>query len=221
MFPSITLTPDSLDETPAKSSLPWVWVGFFFVAAYIIEETLFVVLELEETFVDLVLRLIGLAAWIYWLVCVSRFHKLLHEISRHNYPISSSEAVWKHLIPFYNLVWVFRWPAAMSDYINGRERVKMVSGNLLGFFLLISLLFARFVDGGVGLAGTFIVGMYIAAKLREHINLIGSQYHRLPPPPDPMMFGDPAQQDFQTTAEPGGSTVTSTKAELGAVATGS
>src|SRR5687768_591510 len=134
MFPSITLTPDSLEETPAKSSLPWVWVGFFFVAAYIIEETLFVVLELEETFVDLVLSLIGLAAWIYWLVCVSRFHKLLYEISRHTYSISSAEAVWKHFIPFYNLVWVFRWPAAMSDYINERERVKMVSGNLLGFF---------------------------------------------------------------------------------------
>ena len=200
MFSSITLTPDSVEEAPATSSLPWVWVGFFFVAAYVIEETLFVVLELDEAGVDLVLRLISLAAWIFWLVCVSRFHTLLHQISRQTYSISPAEAVWKHFIPFYNLVWVFRWPDAMSDYINRRERVKMVSGNLLGFFLLISLLFARFVDGGVGLAGTFIVGMYIAAKLREHISLIGGPHQLVPPPPDPRIFSDPASQDFQTTA---------------------
>ncbi len=193
MFSSITLTPDSIEEIRPRSSLPWVWVGFFFVAAYIVEETLWVVLELDEAFVNLVLILIAIAGWIYWLFCVSRFHTILAQISRNTYPIAPAEAAWKHLIPFYNLVWIFRWPATMSDYLNRRDRVKMVSGNLLGVYLLSSLLFGRFVDSGVGLAGTFIIGMYISSKLRQHIALIGSPQDRLPPPPDPSLFGRPPE----------------------------
>jgi hypothetical protein len=197
MFDSLTITSDTLEELPAKSSLPWVWFGFIFVVAFIIEETVMVLFQLEESGATLVLILIALAGWVYWLFCVSRFHKILGEISRGRYPITGAEAALKHLIPFYNLVWIFRWPAAMSEYLNRRERVKMVSGNLLGFLLLISLLVGRFLDGGVGLTGTFLVGMYISAKLRKHIELIGATPDRLPPPPDPGMFGPVPMQDVQ------------------------
>ena len=182
----LTLTSDALEELPAKSSLPWVWFGFFFVAAFIVEETLLFALGLDLPMGNVVLVLIALAGWIYWLFCVSRFHQILREVSRNYYPITGAEAVWKHFIPFYNLVWVFRWPAAMSDYLNQRERVKMVSGNLLGAILLICLFTGRFLDAGVGLTGTFAVGMYISAKLRKHIELIkGLSPDLLPPPPDP------------------------------------
>lgn len=199
MFTTLNITPDSLEELPPKSSLPWVWFGFFFVAAFIIEETLMIAFELDESAATLVLILIALAGWIYWLFCVSRFHKILAEISRNHYPIGSAEAAWKHIIPFYNLVWVFRWPTAMSEYLNRRQRVKMVSGSLLGVVLLISLLISRFVDAGVGLTSTFGVGMYINAKLRKHIELIGISPDRLPPPPDPSLFGRAPADDMQTS----------------------
>ena len=199
----LTITEDSFEETPARSSLPWVWFGFVFVAAFVVEATLAVLLELDEPMTELVLICIAVAGWIYWLFCVSRFHKILGEISRNRYPISGLEAAGKHFIPFYNLVWVFRWPATMSDYLNRRKRVKMVSGNVLGAFLLMSLLVGRFFDGSIGLTGTFIVGMYISAKLRKHVELIGASRERLPPPPDPSLFGRESPEALQPNIQTG------------------
>lgn len=200
MYTSLTITPDTLEELPAKSSLPWVWFGFLFVAAFFLAETLMIALELDQSVGTGVLILIALAGWIYWLFCVSRFHRILCEVSRNQYPITGAEAVWKHFIPFYNLVWVFRWPASMSEYLNRRERVKMVSGNLLGLFLLLSLLIGRFFDGGIGLTGTFAVGMYIAAKLRRHMELVGVSRDMLPPPPDASLFGSTPLGNQRTEA---------------------
>jgi hypothetical protein len=198
MFTSLAITPDSLEEVPAKSSLPRVWFGFFFVAAFVIEETLLVAFGLDQSLATSVLILIAIGGWIYWLFCVSRFHNILREISRNHYPITGAEAAWKHIIPFYNLVWIFRWPSTMSDYLNQRQRVTMVSGNLLGACLLISLLIGRFLDGGVGLTGTFAVGMYISAKLRKHLELIkGLSKDMLPPPPDPSLFRQLPAEDNQ------------------------
>lgn len=186
MFTSLMLTPEALDEVPAKSSLPWVWFGFLFVAAFIAEETLMFALDLDNAVAKLVLALLALGGWIYWLFCVSRFHTILCEVSRNHYPISGAEAAWKHFIPFYNLFWTFRWPSAMSDYLNRRQRVKMVSGKLLGAVLLVSALTARFFDGGIGLTGTFAIGMYISTKRGQHVELIrSSSPDMLPPPPDP------------------------------------
>lgn len=187
MFNSIMLTPDALEELPPRSSLPWVWFGFLFVVAFVAEETLLFALDLDPNVAKLVLVAISLSGYIYWLVCVSRFNTILREVSRNHYPITGAEAAWKHFIPFYNLVWIFRWPAAISEYLNGRGRVRMVSGNLLGAILLVSLLTGRFFDSGVGLTGMFVVGMYISAKLRRHVELIGAP-GKLPPLPDPNWY---------------------------------
>ena len=203
----LSLTPEALEELPAKSSLPWVWFGFFFVVAFITEETLIIVLELDPAVGQVVLILIALSGYIFWLCCVSRFHTILGEISRNHYPISGAEAAGKHFIPFYNLVWIFRWPATMSDYLNRRERVRLVSGNLLGAFLLISLLTSRFFDAGIGLTGTFIVGMYISAKLRRHIESIKeASPAMLPPPPDPNWFRQNPNEGKQPALQAGATT---------------
>jgi uncharacterized membrane protein len=204
---TLPLTPEALKELPARSSLPWVWFGFFFVVAFIIEETLIVVLEMDPAIGELVSVLIALAGYIFWLFCVSRFHTILCQISRNHYPISGAVAAGKHLIPFYNLYWIFHWPATMSDYLNRRERVRMVSGYLLGVFLLISLLTSRFFDAGIGLAGMFTVGMYISAKLRRHIESIkGVSPGMMPPPPDPNWFSEKPSEDKQSTLPAGATT---------------
>jgi hypothetical protein len=184
---SITDTsPDVLSEAPAKTSLPWVWFGFIFAAAFLVEEFLAIFLELDPSVMKVVLILIGLAGWIYWLFCVGRFHTILHQISRHRYSVSSLEAVGKHFIPIYNLVWLFTWPAILTGYLSRRGRVKIVSGYALGAILLVSLLTLRFFDGGLGLIGIFSVAMYISAKLRSHLQSI--EPGELPPPPDPAWF---------------------------------
>ncbi|HEV7683287.1 MAG TPA: hypothetical protein VGO68_14255 [Pyrinomonadaceae bacterium] len=182
-----TTPPDAFEELPARSSLPWVWFGFLFVVAFVAEETLLFVLDLDSGVATVVLVVIALAGWIYWLLCVSRFNNILREVSRDRYPITGAEAVGKHFIPFYNLFWIFRWPTAMSDYLNRRGRVKMVSGYLLGAILLVSALTSRFFDAGIGMTGMFLVGMYISAKLRRHVELIRTP-DRLPPLPDPNWY---------------------------------
>jgi hypothetical protein len=90
----------------------------------------------------------------------------------------------------------------MSDYLNQRERVKMVSGSLLGVCLLLSALVSRFFDGGIGLTGTFVVGMYISAKLRKHIELIGVSPDKLPPLPDPSLFRPAPAEDVRANLQP-------------------
>ena len=190
MFSSPSITPDSLDELPAKYSLPWVWFGFVFAAAFFVEGFVAIFLELDQIVARAVLILLSLSGWIYWLCCVSRFHTILREISRNHCSITNAEAVGKHFIPFYNLYWLFKWPATLTDYLDKRGRVKIVSGNVLGAILLLSFLTARFFDAGVGLIGVFAVGMYISAKLRSHLKSISPG--ELPPPPDPNWFGSPS-----------------------------
>jgi hypothetical protein len=175
-------------DQPATSSPPWVWFGFAFAIAFLVAEFIEVFLEKDQESFRLVFVMIVLAGWAYWLFCVHRFHKIMAEMTRGRYPIQPGEAVGKHFIPFYNLYWLFVWPSTLSSHLNQAGQVNMLPGALIGFGLLVSLLL-RYVDGGVGLAVTFSVGLYISARLRKHMKLVrGTAPELLPPPPDPRMF---------------------------------
>ena len=181
--------PTQFRENVPKSDLPWVWFGFIFAFAFLVAEFVTLMPDLEQETFNLVFIVIMLAGWIYWLFCVHRFHKILREMSHKSYPILPNEAVLRHFIPFYNLVWMFRWPAAFSGYINDRGRVRMVSGNLIGLLLLASFIL-RFVDGAIALAVIFAAGLYLSAKLRRHIELLKAESpEMLPPLPDKNLFG--------------------------------
>jgi hypothetical protein len=172
-----------------KSRAPWVWLGFLFAAAFLLAEGLYFIPDVDEESFQVLFLAIVIGASVYWLFCVHRFHKILKELSDSSYPITPSEAVGKHFIPILNLIWIFQWPTEMSDYLNQRGRVRMISGKLIGLLLLFSFLL-RFVDGAVGLACTFGVGMYISAKLRRHVaRVIESSGEMFPPPPDRDLFG--------------------------------
>jgi NADH:ubiquinone oxidoreductase subunit 6 (subunit J) len=186
-------TAETVDEQSPRSSPPWVWVGFLFALAFLVLETVYVFMDLEEKALMAILTLIVLAGWIYWLVCVYRLHKILAELTGNRYPITPSEAAGRHIIPFYNFVWIFRWPAELSNYLNSRGRVSMVSGYLIGSAFLGALLL-RFFDGAIGMAFLFGITMYVAVKLNRHVELVkGASPENLPPLPDPNMFDDPQQ----------------------------
>jgi len=191
MFTSL-LDTGTEEQTP-RSSPPWVWVGFLFAGAFFVIEILFVILELEEPVIDGFLTLILIGGWIYWLVCIHRIHKILAELTSNRYPISPGEAAGKHIIPFYNLVWIFRWPAEFSKYINGRGRISIISGYVIGTMLLLALLL-RFFDGAIGMAFLFGVTMYVSAKLKKHVDA-GRRVSpdQLPPLPDPKIFSQPIE----------------------------
>ncbi len=199
-----------LEDRPAVSSPPWVWFGFVFAIAFLSAEFADLILDFDKQSLQIIFVLLVLGGWIYWLFCVHRFHKILAEMTGHRYPIQPGEAVGKHFIPFYNLYWLFVWPSTLSSHLNQAGRVNMLPGGLIGFVLLVSLLL-RYVDGAIGLALTFAVGLYISAKLRKHMKLVkGIAPELLPPPPDPGMF----RTDPVPTESAAGEVATSPKIRL-------
>ena len=191
MFTSITDTDPA--EAPVRSNPPWVWIGFLFAGAIFTVEVLFVILELDERAARGFLVLMVIGGWIYWLVCVHRIHKILAQLTRNRYPITPAEAAGKHIIPFYNIVWIFKWPAELSDYINRQGRVKMISGYVIGAMLLFSVLL-RMVDPAFALALVFGVTMYVSNKVKKHIKAgQGITPDQLPPLPDPNIFSRPLE----------------------------
>ena len=191
MFTSIT-DPGVSEQVP-KSSPPWVWVGFLFAVAFLVIEILFLALDLDELSIDLFLRLIFLAGGIYWLVCVYKIHKILEELSRGRYPYSPIGAALRHLIPFFNLYWLFKWPMELSDYLASKGRVKMIPGAVIGLLLLLAGLL-RALDGAISLTVTFGVTMYVSSKLKAHVKAMqGVTPDQLPPLPDPRIFSRPLE----------------------------
>lgn len=194
MFTSIMDTDKEINtEQVPRSAPPWVWVGFLLAGAFFTIEVAFVVLDLDERGIDLILRLIVVAGWIYFTVCVHRIHKILNELTHNRYPYTPGEAAGKHYIPIYNFIWLFKWPAELSRYINGKGRVRILSGGAIGAMLLLSLLL-RFFDGAFGMALLFGVLMYISAKVKAHVKTLkGVTADQLPPLPDPRIFSRPIE----------------------------
>lgn len=191
------------EEQVPKSSFPWVWIGFLIAGAFLFIEIVFVFVFPEDPEVMLILGLLGLPGMIYWFFCVHRIHKILAELSRDRYPITPMEAALKHIIPFYNLYWVFKWSGEFSAYMNRRGRVQMISGGVIGAMLLLSLITARLIDGAFGMAGLFGVTMFISSKLKEHVKAVkGITPDELPPLPDPRIFSRPIDTSTSPATEP-------------------
>jgi hypothetical protein len=201
MFTSIIGTEQETTEQVPRSSPPWVWVGFLFAGAFFIIEIAFVVLGLDETGINLILTLIVIGGWVYFTICVYRIHKILNELTHNRYPYTPGEAAGRHYIPFYNLVWLFRWPAELSNYINGKGRVRTISGGVIGTLLLLAVL-VRLVDGAFGMAFLFGVMMYVSHKVKQHVKAVkGITPDQLPPLPDPRIFSRPIESSTQPAPE--------------------
>jgi hypothetical protein len=145
------------------ASLPTLWFGFALALLMIVVEVGETILQHGEstTVLFLILWLSGIT---YWLVCVYKIHKVLAALACGAYPISSAKAAWFHLIPFYNIYWVFRWPNQLARFLNSRGSEKRMPIGWPGFFLFLGLL-VKGLDGGLGLLVMFIVLFYIQRKV--------------------------------------------------------
>ena len=76
--------------------------------------------------------------WAYWLYCIYRTHRALAKATNGAHPISPGAAVWFHLIPLYNLYWVFKWPNEMAKTVYNYS-YQFMRGTLDGVFLLVAL----------------------------------------------------------------------------------
>lgn len=212
MFTSITGATDF--ETPEQvptSNPPWVWVGFLFAFTFFVVELGFVIATFdweqevvsEDPRLTVALALLSLPGIIYWMYCVYRLHKVLAEMTHGRYPNTPAETALKHLLPFYNLYWIFKWPGEFSDYLNRRGRVKIISGAALGVLLLLGFIVFRLFDGAIGMAWLFGVTMFMSSKLKAHVKALkGITPDQLPPLPDPTVFSRPIETSTSLAQEP-------------------
>ena len=185
------------DEFIPRTSLPNVWVGFLLAGAFLIGE-FFSVFLVDENALDTLLILIFIAGWFYWIYCIHRIHRILAELTDYRYPVEPGRAAARHVFPVYNIFWLFYWPVKLSDYLNARGRVTVLSGYLLGAMLLLSW-FLRFVDGAIATAVLFGVTMYISNKVAKHVEAVkGVDPNQFPPLPDPEIFSRPIETNTPT-----------------------
>ncbi len=150
-----------------------IWIGFAFSLAFLVAEIVDVAADGQSPGAKLGILMAAVFGWFYWLTCVQRFHTILKQISPRvagasTYPITPSQAVGYHFIPFYNLFWLFKWPMVLSKYLRENTSVRIVPGGLLGLFSFLGLLL-RVADGFLGLSVMFCVALYISRKLREAV----------------------------------------------------
>jgi hypothetical protein len=119
---------------------------------------------------DLTLTLAYLAAvatlifFIFWLVCVGQLHRLIQKNLANDYPISPNQAVWLHLIPLYDVYWLFKWPMVLAEFIKSKTITCRIPSWALGFLLLAGISLSWF-NLGAGMLILYIVGFYLAEKI--------------------------------------------------------
>jgi len=157
------------------SPLPKIWFGFVLAA-------IFFSYHLFSDFLPAMFRtrygfpggasVIYLTAMAYWLFCIYRFHKILEETTHGQYPIEAKTAAALHLVPVYNIYWIFKWPSELARYMNHKGRVQMTRGWVLGLLLLFSMVILSRIDGSLSIAVLFFIAMYIKKKLSIHLEVL-------------------------------------------------
>ena len=116
--------------------------------------------------------IVGIAIFIYYLMCVWRFHSVLRAQTNNDYPVKPAEAVFFHIVPLLNIYWVFAWPSRFADYVNAERAIKVIPGAFCGVALIVSALVGKFFDSAIGLTGLFIVMAYLTNRLRHYIGYL-------------------------------------------------
>jgi hypothetical protein len=153
--------------------LPKIWIGYLLALATLIGETIAVARNPELakgadiTAVPLEIYLPTFVAVVYWLVCVHRYHVVLAHVPGWKHPISPARAVWFHFIPIYVVYWVFRWPAAIADFVNQRLEAPAMNKWTVGTMFLASLLCRIFIDPALSVAMMFFACTYISGFLQR------------------------------------------------------
>ncbi|MDD5085973.1 MAG: hypothetical protein PHE61_08070, partial [Candidatus Omnitrophica bacterium] len=116
------------------------------------------------------MTLIGLAGLVYWCINLYKIHKAISAMADKCYPISPARAVGFNFIPFFNLYWMFKWPAEVIGFINSRDSSVRLNRWWPGIILLVSYIGGIFI-GGLWLFGSFGVLSYLIAKLKKNLEV--------------------------------------------------
>jgi len=153
--------------------LPKVWIGYLLAFATLIGEVIAVarhpelVKGTQIAVPPLEIYLPAFVALVYWLVCVHRYHVVLANVPGWKHPISPARAVWFHFIPVFVVYWVFRWPAAIADFVNQRLQAQVMNKWTVGVCFLGSVVCRLFVDAALHVALLFFACTYISGFLQR------------------------------------------------------
>ena len=155
-----------IDLTLKSTPLPRMWIGFALSALILVSEFIDFNSGAQQTGTqpNPVFFIFVLAAWIYWLWCVHRYHDIMTSIPGYRHPISPGQAVARHFIPFYNFYWVFKWPSEIATFVNWRTQTTAMQGWIVGLLVLGGFVM-RIVDGSIGMAVVFAGGVYISRQI--------------------------------------------------------
>ena len=156
-----------IGPTSRQAKLPLMWIGYVITAISFIGDILILIVGIDFKYSP-----VGMLGMIYWLICVYRIHEVLIE-EDNSYPITPAKAVWYHLIPFFNLYWLFKWPFQLAKFVNERRPASKQSTllGMSGVFLLIAVIVGRALGGVIGLAVLFTIGVYFNREIRSVIGI--------------------------------------------------
>ncbi len=108
---------------PPSLPFPRVWVGFLFVGVRVIVDG-YIASHNHTADLDsqqrMVTATIAFAGFIYWLYCVYALHVVVAIETGFQHPITPNMSVVGHVVPGYNVYWLFRWPSAIADFVEQR-----------------------------------------------------------------------------------------------------
>ena len=154
-----------------------MWLGFLFAAIVLVLE-LSTGLEKvnaraplnSNSFLPVATFVMYLAGLVYWYWSVYRIHKILKEAAEPKYPISPWKAVGYQFIPIYNLVWNFKWPNRIADFVRQNSTEVRMRKGWVGLWLLLAG-FLGGINRGLGLAVFFAICAYLTRKIRRVLAL--------------------------------------------------
>ncbi len=154
-------------------SRPWprLWPGPACVAAYYCGGLAASALQRPPALASL----FAIAALLYWLRAVHAVHAKLAELTDGRHPVRPGAAWFGHLIPGYNLYWIFAWPRAIDGFVAPERARSWVAGGAGGAWLLLSAACFVLVDAGLGTLGLYWVLATRIRLLRLALDEIGAR----------------------------------------------
>ena len=158
-------------QPPALPSFPRIWVGYLLGVATLVTEVIAVTLHPELAkepllIPPLYLFLANFISLVYWMVCVYEFHVVHSRATAGSYPMKPLRAAWFHLIPFYGLYWVFKWPRELARFVNSRLPTPLMRPDRTGFAVFTAFVVFLVLDRGFGMILLFWSASHLSRCLR-------------------------------------------------------
>lgn len=152
--------------------LPQLWIGYLLGMATIVAEIVAVSLHpdmAKDGLPDspLYFFLPIFIGFIYWLVCVYKYHVVMQHVPGWKHPISPARAVGFHFIPIYNLYWVFKWPQEIAHFVNWKFQQPLMKPPMVGLMVFAAFVMRFLFDPGLGLILLFLAASYVSGCLRR------------------------------------------------------